>query len=81
MKQSVESSLPVLIELFRSNDAVVSTQIAEILGDFQGADSVTRCRAYGLDVRAVGFVPGSRQRRRYRLENIAVWETFLRANL
>jgi hypothetical protein len=69
----IRECLPDLLELFRERTYVTSRQIANITGDYQGADAVTRCRAFGMDIETWGLADYSRQRRTYRLNDIDQW--------
>jgi len=69
----IRQCLPDLLELFEEYTYVTSRQIANITGDYQGADAVTRCRAFGMDIETWGLADLSRQRRTYRLNNAELW--------
>ena len=71
--RSIRESLPDLLDLFREHVYVTSRQIASVTGDYQGADAVTRCRAFGMDVETWGLADYSRQRRTYRLNDMEFW--------
>ena len=62
-------ALPELLDLFARQKRATSDEINQFIGEYQPADAVVRCRAFGLELRAVGYLEGSRQKRLYELAN------------
>jgi len=83
MKRNIVSRrLPELLDLFAARESVTSDEIGELLEfpDGAGADAITRCRAFGMEIRAVGFVnPSNRLRKRFQLFNRTEIEEMLGA--
>ncbi len=56
-------------DIIRHDGWITSQQVAELTGDYQGADGVMKCKVAGIPLVPIGFVPGSRQVKRYVLES------------
>jgi hypothetical protein len=71
--------LPELLDLFARQPSASSEEINQFIGEYQASDAVTRCRMFGMELRAVGLVPGSAQKRLFELANRKEIEAMIEA--